>query len=212
MLPSITDINYISYIIRNSSGNYVREQLTLNYWCLWVIGFWNGPLTFEWNQTYWVFEEHNGSLINPIHIPSLVPPTGEQIPPAKYYVYFSLNGEEIAGPMEFEIIEPQVIESKIDIDPDTLNLRSRGRWITCYIQPPQGYDVNDIDGNTVMLMEGIPAQRGEVEDNNLMVKFDRSDVRDLIGSPCEEIELIVTGELADGPDFEGSDTIRAINP
>lgn len=212
MLSSITDINYIGYIIRDSSGNYVKEQLTLNYWALCAIGFWYGPLMFDWNQTYLVYKEHNGSLIQPIYIPPTIPPTGEQIPPGKYYVYFSLNGKEITGPTEIEITGPTVIEGIVNIDPDTLNLRSRGRWIACYIQLPQGYYVNDIDINTVMLMEGIPVQRGEVGSNTLMVKFDRGDVQDLIGSPCEEIEFIITGEITDGPNFEGSDTIRAINP
>ena len=29
--------------------------------------------------------------------------------------------------------------------PDTLNLKDRGRWVTAYVELPQGYDVDDID-------------------------------------------------------------------
>lgn len=28
-------------------------------------------------------------------------------------------------------------------DPDTLNLESKGKWITCYIELPEGYDTGD---------------------------------------------------------------------
>ena len=33
----------------------------------------------------------------------------------------------------------------IDIDPDTLKLDSTGKWITCYIELPDEYDVEDIN-------------------------------------------------------------------
>jgi hypothetical protein len=45
------------------------------------------------------------------------------------------------------------IEADIDLDPDTLNLGSQGRWITCYIELPAGYDVAQIDESTVTLEE-----------------------------------------------------------
>ena len=51
---------------------------------------------------------------------------------------------------------------------------------------------------------------GEAKKSTLMVKFDRSDVEDLIGMPNESEELIVTGKTIDGTSFTGNDTIRAI--
>ena len=104
----------------------------------------------------------------------------------------------------------QIINS-INIDPDTLNLRSKGRWISCYIDIP-GYDVNDIDISTILLEDKIPADWGDVQGTTLMVKFDRSEVEDYIGTPQDSIELWVTGEFHDGTQFEGSDTIRVICP
>jgi uncharacterized delta-60 repeat protein len=103
-------------------------------------------------------------------------------------------------------------ESTIDIDPDTLNLKSKGRWITCYITLNDPYDVNDIDISTVILENTIPTEWGDVQNDTLMVKFDRSEVEDYIGVPQESIELTITGELMDGTPFEGSDTIRVIDP
>jgi hypothetical protein len=111
------------------------------------------------------------------------------------------------------------IAAIIDFDPDTLNLRSKGKWVTAYIEFPDiysygygygnGYDVQDIDIGTVMLNETIPAERGDVQDGVLMVKFDRSDVQDML-DPGDEVEITVSGELTDGTPFEGSDTIKVI--
>ncbi|MFQ6116151.1 MAG: hypothetical protein ACE5NG_18980, partial [bacterium] len=48
------------------------------------------------------------------------------------------------------------LSASMNIDPNTLNLKSNGEWITAYIELPEGYDVADIDIFTVQL-EGIPA-------------------------------------------------------
>lgn len=111
----------------------------------------------------------------------------------------------------------ELVEATIDIDPDTLNINSKGNWITCYIELPD-YDVEDIDVSTVMLEDTILAEASptEVGDNDddgvpdLMVKFDRLDVCEIL-DPEDEVEITVTGELTDGRKFIGSDTIRVID-
>lgn len=55
---------------------------------------------------------------------------------------------------------PRTIEANIALDPDTLNPFFRGRWITCTIELPAGYDVAQIDESTVTLEE-ISAVTGE---------------------------------------------------
>ncbi|UCF09039.1 MAG: hypothetical protein JSW28_04980 [Thermoplasmata archaeon] len=107
---------------------------------------------------------------------------------------------------------PPPIPATIDIDPDTLNLKSKGRWITCYIDLPEGYDVDEIDISTILLEDTIPAEWGDVQGTTLMVKFDRGEVEDYIGAPQDAIELWVTGKFYDGTEFKGSDTIRVICP
>ncbi|MBE0447824.1 MAG: hypothetical protein IBX64_06950 [Actinobacteria bacterium] len=110
------------------------------------------------------------------------------------------------------------VTAKIDIDPDTLNLKSRGRWITAYIELPEGYDAADIDVSTVLLNDKVPAESmptgiGDYDEDgipDLMVKFDRAMVKGML-SPGDAVELTVTGELIDGTPFKGSDTIRVIS-
>ena len=105
-----------------------------------------------------------------------------------------------------------LLPATIDIDPDTLNLHSNGRWITVYIDLPAGYDVNNIAISTVTLDNTLNAEWCDVQNTTLMVKFDRLDVENLIGAPQVSVELSVEGKLSNGIPFKGQDSIQAINP
>jgi hypothetical protein len=43
------------------------------------------------------------------------------------------------------------VESTVDIKPDTLNRKSKGKWVTAYIELPGGFAVEDIDIDTLQL-------------------------------------------------------------
>lgn len=101
------------------------------------------------------------------------------------------------------------VTATIDLHPETLNLGSHGRWITCYIALPDGYDVADIDTSTIFLDGVVPAAWAVVQDELLMVKFDRSAVQALLAPG--QVALTVTGQV-NGTDFNGSDIIRVIDP
>ncbi len=112
-------------------------------------------------------------------------------------------------------------EMTVDIHPSTLNLGSKGRWITCYIELSEGYDVRDIDVSSILLNETVPAEEAPVEVGDydgdgvedLMVKFDREDV-------IKELEwewevaysdaLVIQLNLQDGTALEGSDTVKVL--
>lgn len=105
----------------------------------------------------------------------------------------------------------------INIEPDTINLRNKGKWITAYIELPEGYDVSDIDVFTILLGYTIPvnldapSEIGDYDEDeilDLMVKFDRAEVMALLSAGYAT--LAIAGEI-NGISFEGTDTIRVIN-
>ena len=105
------------------------------------------------------------------------------------------------------------IPATIDIDPDTLNLNSKIKWVTAYIELPESYDVADIDIGTVKLWyEGnnVPAEWGDIQDGTLMVKFNGKAVQDLFPGSVDAATIAVTGVVQDGTPFGGNDTIRVI--
>ena len=153
------------------------------------------------------------------------------VPYYPYYPWWLMHGA--AGIGYHLLIAPipaYYIEAMVDIDPNTLNLKSRGRWITAYIELPESYNVSDIDVSTIMLNDTIPAEPRPVAigdyDNDsvpdLMVKFDRSAVISCILDNVNMtklylerfmiITLTITGKLKDGTQFQGSDAIRITMP
>ncbi|MHA1834995.1 MAG: hypothetical protein ACTSV7_13540 [Candidatus Baldrarchaeia archaeon] len=122
------------------------------------------------------------------------------------------------------------IPATIDVDPDTLNLQSKGNWITAYIELPECYNVIDINVssikiNNTVVVEPRPFSIGDYDNDSipdLMVKFDRNELTGFILSNVDIAELYekrsicvtltITGYLNDGTPFQGSSTIRVIMP
>jgi hypothetical protein len=109
------------------------------------------------------------------------------------------------------------VDATIDIDPDTLNLKSKGKFITAYIELPEGFDVSGTDMSTVFLNGTVlakpsPTEIGDYDSDgitDLMVKFDRASVQELV-DPGENVEIIITGTVSE-INFEGSDYITVID-
>ncbi len=115
----------------------------------------------------------------------------------------------------------------VDIDPDTLNLSSKGNNVTGYITAPEGCTPEEIIINTVAITEiqigqdiatvNIPARSSPVgiADYNsdsvpeLMVKFPRDALQLAIGDPGEV--KVTIGGVCNLASFSGTDTINAIN-
>lgn len=118
----------------------------------------------------------------------------------------------------------------LDIDPGTLNLRSKGRWVTAYIQLPIGYSAADINASTILLNGTVtpildpkyefvtnPTEYLVDHDDDgiteRMVKFDRTTIQSFIydsGFRNCDIALTITGKLLDETLLEGTDTITII--
>lgn len=115
-----------------------------------------------------------------------------------------------------------VIPAEIDVNPRTLNLKSRGRWVTAHIELPEGYDPENIGVSTVSL-NGVPAENnpkhgfvknpkgGEGDDPyELMVKFDRFEVGETLEAG-DNVRVTVTGRWQ-AVRFEVDDALRVIDP
>lgn len=114
----------------------------------------------------------------------------------------------------FERFEPVTVTANIDIDPDTINLRSRGRWITCYIELPVGFSPTEVDPGSLLLNDAVaaepwPVASGDYDSDgvgDLMVKFSRSLVASLL--PLGQQKIALTGQMADGTLLAGECTVR----
>ncbi|UCG43469.1 MAG: PQQ-binding-like beta-propeller repeat protein, partial [candidate division WOR-3 bacterium] len=126
--------------------------------------------------------------------------------------------------------DPTAIDAVIDIDPSKLNLKGNGKWVTCYIELPEGSSVEDIDTSTVavnvidgdpldppLYREG-PTEVGDYDQDDvsdLMVKFSRQKLVgvliDMGYGDGDKPELTVTGGLAGGAFFKGVAAVELID-
>jgi protocatechuate 3,4-dioxygenase beta subunit len=126
---------------------------------------------------------------------------------------------------------PEPVIATVDIDPDTLNLKSNGQWITAYIELPESFNPFDIiletieleiDTQVFSIAIDAPFTIGDYDNDgtpDLMVKFDRSEVISFLGlsdydytsDPGENvlIRFAVTGMIG-GDQFLGVDWITVI--
>ena len=108
------------------------------------------------------------------------------------------------------------LDSTVDINPDTIDLSSKGKYIMAYIELPGFYKVGDITVSTIKLNGQIPALSsptaiGDYDNDgikDLMVKFDRDQAQSLLS--IGDNALSVSGNLTDGTKFKGTDVIKAM--
>jgi hypothetical protein len=128
----------------------------------------------------------------------------------------------IAGPNETDLDgRPRIIGDRIDMGayelpifaearvvPQTINLASKGKSITCYIRLSEGYDVADIEPNSVLLEQQIKAEQFSVNEQQqvAVLRFSREDVQPIL--EVGDVELTITCQLTDGTSFEATDTIK----
>jgi hypothetical protein len=107
------------------------------------------------------------------------------------------------------------VAAEFDFDPNTLNLKSMGRWVTGYLEPEPPRTASEIVLSTVRLNGIVPADSSgpaTVGDHDgdgvpdLMVKFDRTAVS-LTVAEGDRVPVTVTGTV--GPRlFTGTDSIK----
>jgi len=168
----------------------------------------NTTLTFTWNTT----------LVSPGNY--TITAEASEAPGETDLEDNTLQSDQIVA------VTPPKIYATIDVDPDALNLKSEGRWVTCYIKITDGCNVSDVDRTTVMLNGTVPVDTFWVDklfesvigdyDNDtipdLMVKFDRQALIEFLkteGFTDAEATLAISAE-ANGVSFDATDTIKVI--
>ena len=137
----------------------------------------------------------------------------------------------VAEPSETDIDgHPRISGKKIDIGADefvpsltvdvkvtprTLSLHSSGEFISCTIQLPSEYSIENIDKKSIVLNGAIqPESYNDGKGvKKLIIKFDRSETQKLLKDldSGDSVSLTITGQLVDGTKFVGSDTIRILS-
>ncbi len=108
-----------------------------------------------------------------------------------------------------EVLAPSRTIS-LDIDPDTLNLKSKGRWITAYLSA-ENASVYDVNISNILLQDTLMPERWDYQDDVLMLKFNRQELQSLL-QVGDSIEIKIGGKWKGGESFEAYDYIRVINP
>jgi hypothetical protein len=103
--------------------------------------------------------------------------------------------------VSFTVIAPPPINATVNIYPE-------GRWVSAYVELPEGYNVGDIDASSIRLNNTIepelyliPAQIGDYDNDgipDLVVRFSRYDVEWFIsrqGISYGNVTLTITGEF-----------------
>ena len=114
------------------------------------------------------------------------------------------------------------IEAIIHINPNKLNCKSKGKWITAYIGLPSPYNVEEIDIDSIFLQtingeinscDDFPNEIADIYgDSNpeLMVKFERPALI-IILERVQFSEIFITGKLQDKITFEWGGVIELIH-
>jgi len=107
-----------------------------------------------------------------------------------------------------------------DIDPNSINPTSKGKFISAYLQFPPFLDPQEVVLSTVLLTAlggSVPADpTATFLDHNgdgiteIQVRFNRTAVQNII-PPGEPVPVSVTGAI-DGRTFAGNDSIKVLRP
>ena len=119
---------------------------------------------------------------------------------------------------------PEFVVTTVEYGPETINLKSKGKFITAYIELPDGFNPAEIVLNSVTItaIDGInitpipaetwPTEIGDFDNDSvadLMVKFNRSAVQQVLSPGMRKIQL--EGVVA-GQNFVGERSVGVIKP
>ncbi len=106
------------------------------------------------------------------------------------------------------------IDDDMEILPDVINVSSRGKYITSHIDFPVGYSLEEVDVDSILLLNALPVLDYVINSQKIIAKFSRQDLIDLFVKmnlvyPAD-VEVTLTGNFFDGTPFTGEDTIKVV--
>jgi parallel beta-helix repeat protein len=123
-------------------------------------------------------------------------------------VGFQSSGDYMEASNVFLVVELK-IPAGVTFDKKKINLNSSG-ILKAFITLPEGYNVTDINVSTVTC-EGAPAFEGSGGKHGKQAIEVKFKIPDLVDVPTgDAVPLTVTGELFDGTQFEGSNTLKVV--
>jgi len=140
----------------------------------------------------------------------------------------SLAKEQVVSKMVEQKEILRNVPAMVDCNPNTINLKSEGRWITCHIELFEGHNPREIYADTIRLNdvlapeqsthygfvkseESYKTDRDKEGIHKIMVKFNRADVVMML-TVGESVSLVVSGELKGGLRFAAEDFVKVISP
>ena len=111
--------------------------------------------------------------------------------------------------------EPE--EIFINIMPETLNLKSKGKFVTVSIEFPEGYNSENMTLESARIEDEIEAEKMFLKEDVFIAKFNRDEVIEFLAAMeidyPTEVELILEFEFFgdNALTFEAKDTIKVID-
>ena len=102
------------------------------------------------------------------------------------------------------------VRADVRIVPRSINLRSGGKWITCFIWLPEDYSVQDIDTESILLGNQVKPISVRIDEQlqAFIARFSRRQVQAVL--EAGDFELTVSGELTGEIMFQGTDIVKVI--
>ena len=95
----------------------------------------------------------------------------------------------------------------VSCSPNVLNSKSKGKWITVFIQVPED-QIGQVDLSSISIMFNnllFPIEKTNIKDDEIIVKCNRAAAIQVLNIGANEI--IASGNLTDGTEFTGSGNI-----
>lgn len=128
------------------------------------------------------------------------------------------NLDDIPNKEDQEKEKKKSIEACVDFDPDTLNCKSKGKWVTVRIHFSNKKDITTVNFDSILFNGELQASKVTIETGNnddidkLVIKFDRCSVINiLLLEPADIVEILIKGTFNDGVKFIGKDSVHLIN-